>query len=108
MARQHWPNESAVGKRFNTNPDAPSLPWSEIVGVVADVKQTRLDAAAQPTVYYPQNLFPQPAISLLVRTEGDPARLIGPTIEAVRAMEPNAVISGVRSMRGRVGTRRGR
>jgi predicted permease len=98
MARRHWPNQSAVGKRFKINPDNPIVPWSQIVGVVADVKQTRLDAGVKPTVYYPQNLFPQPAISLLVRTESDAAPLIAAAAGAVRSIEPNAFVSDIRTM----------
>jgi putative ABC transport system permease protein len=98
MARRNWPNESAIGKRFRMSPDYPGLPWMEIAGVVADVKETRLDADTKPTIYYPQNLFPQPAISLLVRTESDPRALISSAVGAVRAIEPDAFVSDIRTM----------
>jgi putative ABC transport system permease protein len=96
MARRYWGAASAVGKRFRTNPDIPV--WSEIVGVVSDVKQTRLDADAKPTVYYPQNLFPQPAISLLVRTESDPRMLISPAVGAIQSMGSDVFITNIRTM----------
>jgi predicted permease len=95
MARRYWPTESAVGKRFKTNPEGS---WSEIVGVLADVKQTRLDADIKPTVYYPQNLFPQPAISLVVRTYSDPTFLIPAVTAAVRAVEPVVFVSDIHTM----------
>jgi putative ABC transport system permease protein len=85
-----------VGKRFRANPDIPV--WSEIVGVVADVKQTGLDADAKPTVYYPQNLFPQPAISLLVRTESDPRTLISAAVSAVQSIDSGVFITDIRTM----------
>jgi putative ABC transport system permease protein len=98
MARRFWPDESAIGKRFKTSPDNQAVPWSEIVGVVADVKQARLDADVKPTVYYPQSLFPQPAISLVVRTRSDPTPLSPAAAGAVRAIEPNVFVSDIRTM----------
>ncbi len=96
MARTYWDGESAVGKRFRTNPDVAL--WSEIIGVVADVKQAGLDADVKPTVYYPQNLFPQPAISLLVRTETDPATLIAPVVSAVQSVDSGVFATNIRTM----------
>jgi ABC-type antimicrobial peptide transport system permease subunit len=85
-----------LGKRFRTNPDVAL--WSEIVGVVADVKQGGLDADVKPTVYYPQNLFPQPAISLLVRTETDPATLAAAVVGAVQAIDAGVFVTNIRTM----------
>src|SRR6185295_1579014 len=42
MARQYWPGEDVLGRRFKLGgPDEPE-PWREIVGVVADVRQMGL------------------------------------------------------------------
>ena len=59
LARQLWPNASAVGKRIRfpfpvRSASAPQRPWLTIVGVVANARANGLDAdAAQPFVYVP-------------------------------------------------------
>ena len=61
MARRFWPGEDPIGKRITM--ESPEKPvWHEIVGVVADVRHTALDAESEPEMYYPY-LFPSEADS---------------------------------------------
>jgi putative ABC transport system permease protein len=62
------------------------------------VASLALALGAKPTVYYPQNLFPQPAISLLVRTESDPRALISPALSAIRSVDSEVFVFNVRTM----------
>ena len=70
MARQLWPGESPIGKRFTIWRDE-KFP-REIVGVVGDTKPS-LDAEAGPQMYVP---YAQDSgwggMSLVIRTNGDP------------------------------------
>ncbi|MFN0120058.1 MAG: ABC transporter permease, partial [Blastocatellia bacterium] len=47
MARQYWPNESPLDKRFKNGPVNSRNPWLTIVGVVADVRQMGVDVPAK-------------------------------------------------------------
>ena len=44
----------------------PEQEW-EVIGVVGDVKTSRLDAAMPPTIYYSQLQAPENRLSLAIR-----------------------------------------
>jgi predicted permease len=51
LAREVWGSPSAaLGKRFNIGPDSP---WTEIIGVVGDVREKGVQEPAPKTVYWP-------------------------------------------------------
>jgi len=52
LARQTWPGEDPLGKRvaFGLDPDADS--WLTVVGVVADVRDLRVDIDPHPVLYF--------------------------------------------------------
>jgi putative ABC transport system permease protein len=75
-AARNWPGQSAIGKRLKVG---RTEPWREVVGVVADMEQPVLIKILKGRlgqVYLPFAQAPQTAISLVVRTNGDPAGLI--------------------------------
>ncbi|MBA3441914.1 MAG: ABC transporter permease, partial [Pyrinomonadaceae bacterium] len=53
MARQYWPGENAIGKRFKLGSPDSDKPWLTIVGIVADVRQMGLDAPVKAEMYFP-------------------------------------------------------
>jgi len=71
LARRFWPNASALGRRVDAGHG-----WATVVGVVADGKYGTLMEAPQLAVYLPLPQWPQRAITLHVRTAGDPLALI--------------------------------
>lgn len=72
FARRYWPDQNPVGKRIKF-PGSTSRqePWREIVGVVSDVKQKRLDVESTLQMYLPQAQYPWPAMTLVVRASAD-------------------------------------
>jgi hypothetical protein len=51
FAREYWGTPAeAIGKRIRENPDDP---WSEVIGVVADIRHDGVDRPAPSTVYWP-------------------------------------------------------
>lgn len=51
LARELWGSPSAaLSKRIR---EAPSMPWSEVIGVAQDVHETGVDQKAPATVYWP-------------------------------------------------------
>ena len=53
MARQYWPGQDAVGKRFKVGDPDSDVPWVTIVGIVGDVRQMGLDAPVKAEMYLP-------------------------------------------------------
>jgi putative ABC transport system permease protein len=51
FAREYWGTAAAaIGKRIRENPNDP---WSEVIGVVADIRHDGVDRPAPSTVYWP-------------------------------------------------------
>lgn len=93
-AKEFFPNENPLGKRINIRGDD----YQEIVGVVGDVRLHSLSQAPRPEVYAPYAQDPWPSMTLLVRTEIDPARL-GPNVEeAVRSVNKNEAVANLAPM----------
>jgi predicted permease len=83
MAEQMWPGRSPIGETFEFRGIS-----FRVVGVAGDVRSTRLDSLSGFTAYVPESVMPRSAMSLIVRTAGDPARLAGPVRAAVREVVP--------------------
>ena len=81
MARQYFPGEDPIGKRFG-NTDLSPKSIKEIVGVVDDVREGSLDSESWPAVYFPFNQDPDTYFNLVVRTSQD-EKLILPTLGSV-------------------------
>jgi putative ABC transport system permease protein len=92
MARKYWPNENPVGQRVTMKDWGPPL-TGEIVGVVGDVKTNGLDVAVGPMIYWPYFQFPQLFNTIVVRSEGDPLRLVPALKGAIWAIDKNQPIS---------------
>lgn len=78
MARDYWGTVDVLGKKLSAANDEKGQPvWSEIVGVVADIRDVLIRAEPGPQYYQP--LFQSGVSShhLLVRTAGDADALGG-------------------------------
>ena len=89
LARGAFPGEDPIGKRLQTNGPpgataAAGAKFATIVGVVADLKYTKLDEAPEPEVFA-DYLHASPfSINFVVRTSGNPLPM-APTIRALVA-----------------------
>jgi putative ABC transport system permease protein len=96
MARQLWPNQDALQRRFRMN--GASEPLIEVVGIARDSKYVSLLAKAVPYFYVP---LAQDYVSfgtLLVRTGMAPGSLTNSLEEQVHALAPGLPIIDVRTM----------
>ena len=111
LARTYFPGENPIGKhiyivQFDTE--------AEIVGIVTHVRQwgpgSDPRAAIQAQFFYPYMQTPPKLMSLLagvtavvIRTDGDPAAIIGPVRRAVAQLNPNYALYAVSTMNEVVG-----
>jgi predicted permease len=70
----------------------------EIVGVVRDVKDVALSAAARPHVYFPHAQWPVDFLQPVLRTTGDPLALAELARRVVATVDPNVPVYQVRTI----------
>ena len=96
LARQLFPGENAIGQRFSIWRDE-KFP-REVVGVVGDTKES-LEEESKNQMYVP---YAQDAtwgtLSLVVRTNGEPAALAGSVREAIRSVDKAAPTYNLKTM----------
>ena len=96
MARTHWPNEDPIGKRI-------VMSWGEpipavVIGVVGDVRLAGLDAAPRATMYWAQTQMANNFMTIMIRSERDPADLVRQVKEQMAAIDPLIPLSAVRRL----------
>lgn len=96
LGSRYWPGQDPIGKRFRLNDSAGT--WVEIVGVARNSKYSFLIEPQRSYVYFPYRQSPQPAMSLLAESFGDPSALVAPLREVVRSLNPNQPVFNVRTM----------
>jgi predicted permease len=98
LAERFWPGQDAVGKKV-------LMSWREgqpptvIIGVVGDVRYTGLDQETDNEFYLPEGLYPQAAITLLVRTDRDPLPLYAAMYRRIVDIDKDAFVFDVKPMR---------
>lgn len=96
LATEHFPGESAVGKRFHQSDTS----FVTIVGVVSNIRNFGPDRPPRPEVYvsYDQGGGGSSSFPLMVRTAGEPASVAQAVTRAVFAVDPQAAVSRVQPM----------
>jgi predicted permease len=97
FARSAWPGEDPIGKRFLAG-NATRAGAVTVVGVVGGVRHITLDAVPAPELYRPIAQTPMSAVTVAMRTRGDPLALAAVAQQAVRAIDVDVPISDVRSL----------
>lgn len=97
LAKQHFPNESPLGKRLILR-DIPI----EIIGVVKDIHQYGMDVKAEPQFYLASRQMPRPVpfMQLLVRSSLPPESVISSVRQTVRSLDSEQPVADLRTMEG--------
>jgi predicted permease len=96
FAEKYLAGQPVLGQRL-------AMPWGDtlrgtIVGVVGDVRHAGVDSLPHPTIYWAESQWPWNAMTLVVRTSGDPARLAPSVVAEIRALDPELPVADVRPM----------
>ncbi len=103
MAERFWPGESAIGKRIVVGGRRErelygTPPWRQVVGIVNNIKHTRLSAVPLPEMYVPFAQRPSAYMTIVVRGENDPTGLIQPIRGVVHKIDSDQAVPGLRMM----------
>jgi putative ABC transport system permease protein len=101
LAARVWPNEEALGRRLRFGP--ASEPWSEVVGIVANVKHDGLHLADSPHCYSPHLQQPWPFLAIALRSPLEQGALLARVRQVVQQLDPNLPLVDARSMQDRMG-----
>ncbi len=97
LAREYWPNESAVGKRVRFGPPEANEPWHTVVGVVGAIRHQRLDAETRKSVYLPHLEVAVGGLSVVVRAR-EPLNLASAVRSQVKEMDPDLPVISLMTM----------
>jgi putative ABC transport system permease protein len=98
MVAKAFGGKDAIGQRINIGGDPR---WATVVGVIHDYRQFSLTQPTGPAVYYPitsASGFFARWMSIVVRTEGDPARLTPALRAAVKEIDPRIAVEQVQTL----------
>ena len=95
FARRFWPAENPLGKRVRV---ARVELEGEVVGVVADVKTSRIESDSGGELYTPYAQRPWPAMSIAVRTSGDPMAMASVVRKETATLDPELPLTSIRPM----------
>lgn len=99
FARKFWPNQDAIGKQLNWGGR-----WNfSVVGVVADVRLSALDAPPPPTLYMSmlQTEGGQSArTAFVIRARSDPRALVPDLRRTIWSTDPNLPVYDIATMNG--------
>jgi predicted permease len=102
IAQRHFPNGDALGHQIRPAGD-DSIAWSTIVGVVGDVTHRGLNAPPTAQMYTPYSQSPGGLrMPVALRSDGDPASVIGAVREIVAEMDANVPASTAYPLQERI------
>ena len=96
FAKRYWPNQDAIGKRFHLT--GASGPLIQVVGVAKTTKYLWIAEPLTEYIYLPLSQRPQPRMTLIAESKSNSAALAPVLREAVKSLDPNMPIYGVRTM----------
>jgi putative ABC transport system permease protein len=97
LAERHFPGVDPIGQRLIINMTQPNVP-TEIIGVVGNSKFTDLRAETRPATYWPHPQLPYTAMTMTVRTSGDPLTFASLVEREVHTIDKDQPLSDVRTM----------
>jgi ABC-type antimicrobial peptide transport system permease subunit len=95
MAKQFWPNQNAIGKRFHFFGETL---LREVVGVVRNAVVNNIGEEPQPLAYLPLTQDYAPAVTMQVRTSGRPETVIATVRSQVQSLDTNLALTNMNTI----------
>jgi predicted permease len=95
MAKQFWPNENAVGRRFHFFGETA---LREVVGVVRNTVVNAIGEDPQPLAYLPLAQDYAPAVTMQVRTSGRPEAVSATVRSQVQSLDTNLALTNMNTI----------
>ncbi len=95
LARQLWPGQDALHKRFTI---VQQTTLFEVVGVVPTTVVLTVGESPTPLIYRPIRQEYSPGVALMVRTTGEPETLLAAVRDQVQTIDRNMPLRGTGTM----------
>jgi putative ABC transport system permease protein len=98
LADKYFPNDNPIGHQIKFNeldqvPDTPHDAYFEIIGVVSDFRNFRLEGPVRPEAFFPYTFTSFGDRSLIVRTANDPGFFADTIRRVLYDVDPNPILS---------------
>ncbi len=94
LAQDYWPGDTALGKRIQV-PGETGM--RQVVGVARTANYSSWAEPPQRSVYLPLEQNHLPAMTLYVRSKGEPEQIMAPVGRELSAAAPRVLMSGMRT-----------
>ena len=95
VVRRYWPRENPIGKQIWLGLRPKPV---EVVGVLGDVRNVSLTSDSLQEIYVPYAQLPWQFMNLVVRTDGDPHRLVTAVRARVFGVDHDQPVTAVQTM----------
>jgi predicted permease len=96
LARTVWPGESPIGKIVEM--EWGDVLLAEVVGMVGDVRLTRLDAAPRAALYWPQSQLSNNFMSVIARGKNGRPPTASELRAAISTVDPELPLTSIQEM----------
>jgi putative ABC transport system permease protein len=96
MARRHFQNEDAIGRRLTVNFGEPET--REVVGVIGDVLHSGLHQEPSAQMFVPHQQSASSHMTFVMKTTNDPAAQVASVKRAIREVNPNQTFAKTATM----------
>jgi len=100
MAKEFWPNEDALGRRFRFMISKDPI---EVIGIARNSKAVTLGEVAQPMVYWPLKDITDTGMTLFVHTKTAPGPMLSEIRRIVRGVDVHIPITYEKTIRDHMG-----
>lgn len=102
-AREMWGNADPIGRRVRfgqLSDSADKITWLTVIGVVGDLRHEMLTRPPDSEVFQPYQANTWSTMTVVTRTDGDPAALVSGAREVVRDLDPRLALVGLGPAQG--------
>jgi predicted permease len=99
LATQEWHEQDPIGKRIWSG-DIQA--WATVIGVVGNVHNFDLTSPPVPNLYFPEADHPKTALTIVLRTNGDPAGLAETVRRTLVREHPDLALFRLQPMNARM------
>ena len=99
-AKKFFPGEDPIGKHvtFGSAPRGGAKLEGDIVGIVADVKQSSLANATLPQFWAPYDQWPMSNMNVVLHTTRDPQAVVADARAAIKQLDPDLAVAQVKTL----------